>query len=92
MNQRKQTCQIHHSYLAVDSKLMEIIEVTLKTFHENKEISEKLGGENHHYEQCYAIPHEGDRKYFLHPECYRKFIFAQRIIKRKSPEFQRQFK
>ena len=46
----------------------------------------KLGGENHHYEQCYAIPHELDRKYFIHPECYRKFIFPQTIIKRKSSE------
>ena len=86
MNQSKQTCQIHYSHLAVDGKLREITEVTLKTLHENKEIREKLGGENHHYEQCYAIPHELDRKYFVHPECYRKFIFAQTIIKRKSSE------
>ena len=86
MIQSKQTCQIHYSHLAVDSKLREITEVTLKTLHENKEIREKLGGENHHYEQCYAIPHELNRKYFVHPEYYRKVIFAQTIIKRKSSE------
>ena len=81
-NQSKKTCQIHYSHLAVDGKLR--TEVTLKTLHEYKKISEKLGGESHHCEQCYAIPHELDRKYFVQPEPYRKFIFAQTIIKRKS--------
>ena len=69
MNQSKQTCQFHYSHLAADGKLRKITEVTLKTLHENKGIREKLGGENHHHEQCCAIPHELDRKYFVHPEC-----------------------
>ena len=72
MNQNKLTCQIHYNHLAVYGKLREITEVTLKTLHERKEIREKLGGENGHYEECNAIPHELHRKYFV----YRKFIFA----------------
>ena len=65
---------------------MEITEVTLKSLHENKEIREKLGGENHHYEQCNAISPELHRKYFVHPECYRKFNFSQTRIKIKPSE------
>ena len=67
MIQSKQTSQIYYSHLVVDGKLRGITEVTLKTVHESKEIRGKLGGENHHYEQCNAIPHELGRKYFVHP-------------------------
>ena len=40
MNQSKQTCHIHYSHLAIDSKQRETTDVTLKKLHENKEIRE----------------------------------------------------
>ena len=77
-------CQVHYDFITISSPLREITYVTLKSLQETKKIREQLGGENYHCEQCESIPEALDDSYFIHPECYKKFIYAQTLLKRKQ--------
>ena len=56
-----------------------------------KTIRFKLGGENCYYPQCMNVPEKLGRKYFMHPEWYKKIIYA-RAWKRKSGDKNLSFK
>ena len=49
-----------------------------KKLHINKSIRLKLGRENCHYAQYMNVPEKLDLKYFVHPECYKKFVQGPR--------------
>ena len=61
-------------------------EVTLKSLKENREIWQKLGSENYHYQQCTGIPDALNSNYYLHPESFRKFIYAKTLDKQKCED------
>ena len=82
-SQQPKRCQVHYAFINISSPLREITEVAFKSLHENKKIREQLGGENYHREQCESVPELFDDTYMIHPECYKKFIYAQTILKRK---------
>ena len=76
-------CIIHYDNIAIKEPLRSLTEVTLKSLKENREIRQKLGGENYHCQQCAGIPDALNSNYYLHPECFRKFICAKTLDKRK---------
>ena len=49
-----------------------------KKLHINKSIRLKFGRENCHYPQYMNVPEKLDLKYFVHPECYKKFVQGRR--------------
>ena len=61
-------------------------EVTFKLLKENREIRQKLDGENYHYQQCAGILDALNSNYYLHPECFRKFIYAKTLDKRECKD------
>ena len=72
-------CQIHYDGITVEGSLRESADVTIKKLHINKSIRENLGGENLHYLQSKNSPEKLDKRYFVHPECYKKFIYAETL-------------
>ena len=80
-SQQPKRYQVHYAFINISSPLRENTEVAFKSLHENKKICEQLGGEN--CEQYESVPELIDETYMIHPECYKKFIYAQKILKRK---------
>ena len=83
MNNTTKQCIIHYDSINTKEPLRGLTDVTLKSLKENKEIRQKLGGENYHYQQCAGIPDTLNSNYYLHPECFKKFIYAKTLEKRK---------
>ena len=78
------SCIIHYDFITTSDQLIKVNQASLKTLTESKEIRESLGQENHHEEQCNAIPEAlGERSLFYHRERCQKFTFAKTILKRK---------
>ena len=77
--------QIHYDGIYTEGSLREAANITIKKLHINKSIRLKLGGGNCHYLQCMNVPEKLDRKYFVHPECYKKFVYVE-AWKRKSED------
>ena len=67
-------CQMHYDGISTEGSLHEVTDVIIKKLHINKSIRLKLGGENCHYHQCKNVSEKLDRKYFVPPECYKKFV------------------
>lgn len=76
-------CIVHYESISTTS-LREVTPTTLSTLKNCKSIREELGGDNLHREQCDGIPEQLDRKYHYHPECFKKFIYAKTLAKRKD--------
>ena len=76
-------CIVHYKSLSTTS-LREVTATTLSTLKNCKTIREQLGGDNLHREQGDGIPEELDKKYHYHPECFKKFIYAKTLAKRKG--------
>ena len=79
-------CIIHYDNIAIKEPLRSLTEVILKSLKENREIRQKLGGENYHYQQCAGIPDALNSNYYLHPERFRKFIDAKTLDKQKCKD------
>ena len=61
-------------------------DIATKELHINKSIRLKLGGENCHYHQCMNVPEKLDWTCFVHPECYKKFVYAETLPKKRKYE------
>ena len=72
--------------IIIKELLKALTEVTLKTLKENREIRQKIGGENYYYQQCAGIPDTLNSNYYLHPESFRKFKCAKTLDKRKCKD------
>ena len=81
-----QQCIIYYDNITIKEPLRSLTEVTLKSLKENREIRQKLGGENYHYQQCPGIPDALNSNYYLHQECFRKSIYAKTLDKRKCKD------
>ena len=79
-------CIIYYDNITIKELLGSLTEVTLKSLKENREIRQKLGSENYHYQQCTGIPNALNSNYYLHTECFRKFIYAKTLDKRKCKD------
>ena len=79
-------CTIHRDNINIKEPLRYLTEVTLKSLKENREIRQKPGGENYHYQQCAGIPDPLNSNYYLHPECSRKFIYAKTLDKQRCKD------
>ena len=76
-----------YDFITTSDQLIKVSQASLKTLTESKEIRESLGQENHHEEQCNGIPEAlGERSLFYHKECYQKFTFAKKILKKKRDQ------
>ena len=75
-------CQIHYDCIGTEGSLREVTDITIIKNHTNKSIRLKLGGENCHYPQCMNAPEKLDWKHFVHPECYKKFLYAETLLKK----------
>ena len=81
-----QQCITYYDNITIKEPLRSLTEVTLKSLKENREIRQKLGGENYHYQQCPGIPDALNSNYYLHQECFRKSIYAKTLDKRKCKD------
>ena len=79
-------CIIYYDNITIKQLLRFLTEVTRKSLKENREIRQKLGSENYHYQQCTGIPDALNSNYYLHTECFRKFIYAKTLDKRKCKD------
>ena len=91
----KRKCVIHYQGNCSYSKLKDISEVNERRMKDAKSERERLGGENHHKEQCDTIPDSVNNElHGIHLEhCYKKFtsilsakqnVTAARISRRQS--------
>ena len=64
--------------------MREVTETSFNSLLENKQIRKTLGGENLDNEQYEIVPETLEGKIFVHPECYKKFTFAKKLLKRKD--------
>ena len=46
----------------------------------------KPGGGNCHYPQCMNVPEKLNRNFFVHPECYKKFVYAETLLNKRKSE------
>ena len=79
-------CQIHYDGISTKGSLREVTDIATKELHINKSIRLKLGGENCHYHQCMNVPEKLDWTCFVHPECYKKFVYAETLPKKQKSE------
>ena len=82
----KLSCVVHYSHLPSSSKIIPLDNNKHENLINNKKIREMLGGENTHVIQYNGIPAEDelDTSIGTHSECYKKFVMAKSILKRKS--------
>ena len=83
----KLSCVVHYSHLPSSSKILPLDNNKHENLINNKKIREMLGGENTHVIQCNGIPAENELNTSIHgthSECYKKFVMAKSILKRKS--------
>ena len=66
----------HYNGITIEGSMREITNITTKRLHINRSNKEKFGGENLHHPQCMNIPVKLDRKYYVYPECYKTFLYA----------------
>ena len=75
---------MHYDCLNIKEPLREVTDVSLNSQKEKKQIRERRGGENLHYEQCNDINDGIDKNYYMHPEYFKKLIYARTLAKRKG--------
>jgi len=83
MQEMDKHCVLHYNKISTTS-LRAITTTTLVTLKNCKQIREQLGGENLHSEQAVGIPDDLDKEYFYHVECFKKFVHAKVLVKRKA--------
>ena len=79
-------CIIHYENINHQNKTVKLSQQTLKILQENKEIRNKLGGENAHIQQCNSIPDIFIDELVYYREQYQKFTYTKILLKRKSQE------
>ena len=72
------------------NKTIKLREQALETLQENKKIRKKLGGENTHIQQCSNIPDIFTDELVYHSECYQKFPYAKKLVKKIKQFLDRQ--
>ena len=75
---------VHYNHINVTKTLEEVTETSFNSLLENKQIRKTLGGENLHNEQCENVPETLEGQISVHPERYKKFSFAKKLLKRKD--------
>ena len=76
-------CIIHYDSISTGNKIREVTVTTLSTLQNYKLTRENLGGNNLHHEQGNGIP-DLDKQYYYHPECFKKYVYAKALAKRKE--------
>ena len=77
-------CIIYYDSISTANTLREVTVTTLSTLQNCKAIRENLGGDNLHHEQGNGIPEDLDKQYYYHPECFKKYVYAKTLAKRKE--------
>ena len=81
-------CQIHYDGTSTEGSLAKwVTDITIKKLHiSNKSIRLKPGGGKCHYPKCMNVPEKLDWKFFVHSECYKKFVYAETLLKKWKNE------
>ena len=77
-------CIIHYNSISTANTLPEVTVTLLSTLQKCKAIRENLGGDNLHHEQGNGIPEVPNKQYYYHPECFKKYVYAKTLEKRKE--------
>ena len=75
---------IHYDSISTANTLRKVTVTALSTIQNCKAIRENLGGDNLHHEPGNGIPEDLDKQYYYHPQCFKKYVYAKTIVKRKE--------